>query len=236
MFKISIKVYMTKVVKTLDSNSQEVLFLINTFFFFSTDCQEWGLLSRAVTEIVHPKAKPTLPMIQIAFKQNGLPKSFADMMEYTPHFVDLAMQMGVKPPGKKNDTVTAEEMKHYLILRGNEWVRQEAAKEAVAKATNAFDPFGNVGHTKLPANFAWALNKMYGPQSSYARRVADIRNELMDTIAESPLMALGFGQGFNPLLGQGLNQPLGLGALKGMPFTRGNEQIHPLLVMNMMGM
>lgn len=174
-------------------------------------------------------------MIQIAFKQNGLPKSFAELMEYTPHFVDLAMQMGVKPPGK-NGTVTAEEMKHYLILRGNEWVRQEAAKEAVAKVSNPFDPFGRVGHTKLPANFAWALNKMYGPQSSYARRVADIRNELMDTISESPLMALSFGQGFNPLLAQGFNQPLGPGALKAMPFQRGNEPIHPLLVMNMMGM
>lgn len=81
-------------------------------------------LTSAVRSIVHPNAQPTPAMMAIATRQGAPPRTFLQMLEYTPHFVDLAMRMGVRPPGV-NGTVSPQVMREYMIARGNQWMQQQ---------------------------------------------------------------------------------------------------------------
>ena len=106
-------------------------------FLLPATCQEWGLLSDAVKAIVHPNAKPSIPMVQTAFKQRGLPRSFQEMMEYTPYMVKLALQTGIQPKGA-GGKYTADSLRQYLIRRGSEWMRNQSNSAAASSISNQF--------------------------------------------------------------------------------------------------
>jgi hypothetical protein len=82
-------------------------------------------LTAAVREIVHPQATPSLPMMAIATRHDGPPTTMVQMLEYTPLFVQLAMQMGVKPPGT-NATATPQAVRELMISRGTAWMQRQA--------------------------------------------------------------------------------------------------------------
>lgn len=102
-------------------------------FFFLVQGQMFELspldmmqLQSAVRQIVHPNAQPTPEMMAIATRQGAPPATLAQMLEYTPFLVNLAMQMGVKPPGT-NGTVTHQALREFIIARGNQWMQQQGA-------------------------------------------------------------------------------------------------------------
>lgn len=87
-------------------------------------------LTALVREIVHPDATPDLAMMAIATRQGRTPKTMIEMMEYTPLFVELATQMGVKPPGSTGP-VTPQEMQELMITRGAQWLQHQTSLAAM---------------------------------------------------------------------------------------------------------
>ncbi|XP_045205255.1 uncharacterized protein LOC123557692 [Mercenaria mercenaria] len=93
---------------------------------FELDPMDMMQLTSAVRHIVHPNAQPTPEMMAIATRQGGPPATIAQMLQYTPFFVNLATQMGVRPPGT-NGTVTRQALTDFIVAKGNQWMQQQGA-------------------------------------------------------------------------------------------------------------
>lgn len=194
-------------------------------FLFTGEGQAWGQLSKAVEAIVHPNAKPTLPMVNIAFTQKGLPQSFAEMIEYTPHMVDLAMKMGIEAPGYHGKTNPVA-LAHYLVHRGNEWLQNQSNNAANSSITsmNSMPPTSTRSLTPNQRQRNLEFNMLHMPNqrnNRLARRMAEIRQEMMEMISESPLLALTLSQG-------------GAVAQSALPFLLPMMEIDPLLPLMLM--
>lgn len=154
-----------------------------------SDCQEWGQLSLAVQDIIHPNAEPTIPMLKVAFRHRGLPQSFAQMMEYTPHMMELAKQMGTRPPGVNSTDVPPDVMRQYLILKGNEWLNNATSP------TQSPQPFEM--HQKIPQSSLFqqeALPAPITPETAFTNNLNRRRNMPQEDPALQRLRELQFLQ------------------------------------------
>ncbi|XP_060574367.1 uncharacterized protein LOC132732036 [Ruditapes philippinarum] len=179
---------------------------------FTAQCQMFELspldmmqLQSAVRQIVHPNAQPTPEIMAIATRQGAPPTTIAQMLEYTPFLVNLAMQMGVRPPGS-NGTVTHEALRNYIIARGNQWMQQQGALAGMTGGRMGLGTentgFGGMGSALVPTRTATPVQPL-GALSGQRMSAAPMG-----------------GFGFNPM---------------SLMFLDGGLDIHPMTMMGSMG-
>lgn len=179
-------------------------------------------LTSALREIVHPQATPTMPMMMIATQQGGPPRNIPQMMQYTPHMVEMANRLNVKPPGV-NGTITPNQLQEFIVQRGMNWLQRQAT---VAGLTGGEMGLGTDATTLGGLGMAAGA---VGPMAALSRTpVTSATSRLPLARTSTGMSSLGGMGGFGGLGGFSGMGGLGMMAMADMDF--------PMLGMGGLGM